>query len=154
MEDITYISVNNWFESRDYPPTENFIKWLSDDTNQTFQNDEWAKENKLCIYYGIIDMSHNYTISASREWVEKNCPELLTDKEYTYELGGNEYKNKYSDFVYHPKEGKTEPDCDRFNMPFRKYCEENFGSKYYETNYWDDDDDDDDNEESEKENIE
>ena len=26
-------------------------------------------------------------------------------------------------------------------MPFREYCEENFGSEYYEIGYWDDDED-------------
>ena len=83
-EEIIYFSVNNWFSGRDYPPTKNFKKWLGDDLNQTFRNDEWAKKNKLCIYYGVIDMSQNYTIAAPRSWVEKNCPELLTDKEYTY----------------------------------------------------------------------
>lgn len=159
MGDVIYISVNNWFCGRDYPPTENFKKWLGDDLNQTFLNDKWAKENKLCIYHGVIDMSQNYTISAPIEWVEKNCPELLTDKEYIYYtiiqkpkkklFGGYEYveerienKKKYSDFVYKPEDGETEPDCDKFNMPFREYCEKNFGSKYYETGYWDDEFDD------------
>ena len=47
-------------------------------------SDKWCKKNKLCVYQGAIDMSCNYTVSAPREWVEKNCPELLTDKEYTY----------------------------------------------------------------------
>ena len=84
MEEIIYFSVNNWFCGRDYPPTKNFKKWLGDDLNQTFRDDKWAKENKLCIYYGVIDMSQNYTIAAPRSWVEKNCPELLTDDEYTY----------------------------------------------------------------------
>jgi hypothetical protein len=167
MNDIVYISVNNWFCGRDYPPTENFKTWLRDDLNQKFRSDKWAKENKLCIYYGMIDMSQNYTISAPREWVEKNCPELLTDEEYTYYsiiqkpkkklFGGYEYveeriehKKKYSDFVYYPDEGETTPDYDKFDMPFREYCEKNFGSEYYETHYWDDDDEDE--EESEEEN--
>ena len=167
MGDVIYISVNNWFCGRDYPPLDCFKKWLGDDLNQTFRNDKWAKENKLCIYCGNIDMSCNYTISAPREWIEKNCPELLTDEEYTYYtilqkpkknlFGKFEYveerienKKKYSDFVYKQEDGETKPDCDKFDMPFREYCEKNFGSKYYETGYWDDEGDDE--EDSEEEN--
>lgn len=163
--DVIYFSVNNWFCGENFPPTENFKKWLSNDLNQTFRNDTWCKENKLCVYYGCVDMSQNYTVSAPREWVELNCPELLTDEEYTYVtrvgrpkkklFGGYEYvweeethTKKYSDFVYTPEfEGDT-PDNDRIgDMPFRVYCEENFGSKYYETNWWGDEDSDDDSDE-------
>lgn len=170
-KDVIFFSVNNWFEGRDYPPTKNFRKWLGNDLTQIFENDEWCKKNKLCVYYGLVDMSQNYTISASREWVEKNCPELLTDDEYTYIVrrskikkklfGGYktiwediEYKKKYSDFVYVPKDGEETPDCDRIgNMPFREYCEENFGSEYYETGWWEDDEDCTDEEEKEEENL-
>lgn len=168
MKDVVFISVNNWFCGQDYPPTENFKKWLGDDLNQTFRSSKWAKENKLCIYHGLIDMSSNYTISAPIEWVEKNCPELLTNDEYVYYtilqtqkknlFGKYEYvetreenRKKYSDFVYHPDEGETTPDCDKFDMPFREYCEENFGSEYYDTHYWDDDYEDDDDEEDNNE---
>ena len=153
-KDVIYFSVNNWFCGRDYPDTPNFRKWLGQDLNQYFDNDEWCKENKLCVYAGVIDMSFNYTVSASREWVEKNCPELLTDEEYTYSLQRSDYSNgkhswkteefkvKYSDFVYVPEEGEDTPDCDDFGMPFREYKEENFGSEYYETDYWNEEDDD------------
>ena len=164
--DVIYFSVNNWFCGRDYPPLRCFKKWLGNDLNQTFESDKWAKENKLCIYHGMIDMSFNYTVSAPRDWVEKNCPELLTDKEYTYTTQRGRYKKnlfgktelvwenveeekKYSDFVYVPEEGEETPDNDRFDMPFREYCEENFGSEYYETGYWDYDEEDEDDEENE-----
>lgn len=158
--DVVYFSVNNWMSGSNYPPTENFKKWLRDDLNQSFRNDKWCKENKLCVYYGCVDMSTNYTVSASREWVEKNCPELLTDEEYTYitRMGKYQYKEesedeelvwediehkkKYSDFVY-SQEDVDEGECDRIgDMPFREYCEENFGSEYYETYWWGDDEDD------------
>ena len=92
--DVIYFSVNNWMSGSNYPPTENFKKWLRDDLNQSFRNDKWCKENKLCVYYGTVDMSTNYTISASREWVEKNCPELLTDEEYSYIIRRGTYKKK------------------------------------------------------------
>lgn len=154
-KDVIFFSVNNWFPGRDYPDTPNFKKWLGNDLNQRFSNDDWCKENKLCVYAGVIDMSFNYTISAPKEWVEKNCPELLTDDEYTYILRETrhkkhifgkpevvwvdvEYKKKYSDFVYTPEDGEDTPDNDEWDMPFREYKEENFGSQYYETNYWDD----------------
>ena len=169
-QDVVYFSVNNWFSGRDYPPLECFHKWLGDDLNQNFRSDEWCKENKLCVYYGCVDMSSNYTVSAPREWVEKNCPELLTDDEYTYIIrqskykkklfGGYEtiwedveHKKKYSDFVYVPEiEGDT-PDNDSVgDMPFREYCEENFGSEYYETGWWGDDEDDKDSDDEEEDN--
>ncbi len=152
MDDIVYFSVNNWFSGRDYPETPNFRKWLGDDFKQTFQNDEWAKENKLCINYGTIDMSWNYTIAAPRKWVESNCPELLTDDEYTYVIisygkNGNireEYKKKYSDFVDHPDENGVI--SSRFGWPYLEYKSENFGVHFYvdPIEYEDEDDEDDD----------
>ena len=162
MEEIIYFSVNNWFSGRDYPPLECFHKWLGDDLNQTFRDDEWAKENKLCIYYGTVDMSWNYTVAAPISWVEKNCPELLYDEEYTYTtrigvprkkfwlFGKSRWvwqnkieRKKYSDFVYTAQDVE-EGICDNVgHMPFPKYKEENFGSHYYETDYWDKDEEDD-----------
>lgn len=147
-EEVIYFSVNNWFSGRDYPETENFIKWLGNDSEQYFADDAWCKENKLCVYYGVIDMSFNYTIAASRDWVEKNCPELLTDDEYTYytiihkpkrkklfggykyEVVKEEHKKKYSDFVDKPDEdGKV---IARFDWPYLEYKPENFGCHYYD----------------------
>ena len=152
MEEIIYFSVNNWFCGEDYPPTENFKKWLGSDLNQAFRNDEWAKENKLCIYCGTIDMSMNYTIAAPRKWVEENCPELLTDDEFTYTTtiysdGTSkwiEYKKKYSDFVDKPDEYGDVEDH-RFGWPYLEYKPENFGVHWYH----DPDEDWDDEEESE-----
>ena len=168
MNNVIYFSVNNWFCGRDYPDTPNFRKWLGDDLNQSFRNDKWCKENKLCVYYGCVDMSQNYTVSAPREWVEKNCPELLTDDEYVYYIithrpkkkklfGGyvyedvkEEHRKKYSDFVY-SQEDVDEGECDRVgDMPFREYCEKNFGSEYYETYWWGDDEDDEDSDEDDE----
>ena len=153
QDEIIYFSVNNWFCGRDYPPTENFKKWLGNDLKQTFWSDEWAKENKLCINSGFIDMSCNYTISAPRSWVEKNCPELLTDDEYTYvtisySKGKNtreEHKKKYSDFVDRPDEDGCVVDH-RFGWPYLEYKEENFGCHVYEEEYEDWDDDEEENE--------
>lgn len=96
-------------------------------------------------------MSSNYTITAPKEWVEQNCPELLTDDEYSYDLissinGRETYKKKFSDFVYHPNEdGDVE---DKFGWPFLEYCEENIGVHYYEdpNEYCDEDEEDEESE--------
>ena len=61
-KDIIYFSVNNWGPGKFHPDTEIFRKWLGEDEDQYFMNDEWCKENKLCVYYGVIDMSFNYTV--------------------------------------------------------------------------------------------
>lgn len=143
MNDVVYFSVNNWFCGRDYPPTKTFIKWMGNDFNQYLANDEWCKENKLCVYFGNIDMSTNYTVTAPIEFVNKYCPELLTDEEYTYntvvyngdERIVEEHKKKYSDFVYHP-DSDDENGLDVNDMPFREYSEANFGSSYFETHWW------------------
>ena len=150
--DIIYFSVNNWFSGRDYPNTPKFKEWLGKDLNLSFRNDKWAKENKLCIYWGIIDMSVNFTIAAPKKWVEENCPELLSDEEYSYIVRRScgydkekkkiiwenvKEKKKFSDFVWKPEDGEDEPDLDSYFMPFPEYKEENFGSEYYNTEYLD-----------------
>ncbi len=137
-EEIIYFSVNNWFAGRDFPATENFYKWLGDYINESFRDDDWCRKNGLCVYYGPVDMSTNYTIAAPRSWVEQNCPELLTDDEYTYYVRilrkngeeTQEYKKKYSDFVDHPN--KYGDVSGRFGWPYPEYKEENLGCHYYE----------------------
>lgn len=138
MEEIIYFSVNNWFCGEHYPPTENFKKWLGDDCNLAFTNDEWCRNNKLCVNCGIIDMSINFTVSAPKSWVEKNCPELLPDKSHDYNIvhieNGKEVvdskRNTYSDFVYTPE--KDKPFIDKFGQPFLEYKEDNLGFHYYD----------------------
>ena len=98
-------------------------------------------------------MSMNYTIAAPREWVEKYCPELLTDDEFTYKTGIHskdaekiiEHKKKYSDFVDKPdKYGDVEDH--RFGWPYLEYKPENFGVHWYRDpdEYEDEDDEEDD----------
>lgn len=137
MEEIIYFSVNNWFYGVHYPPTENFEKWLRNDGNLAFTNDEWCKNNKLCVNYGIIDMSVNFTVSAPKSWVEKNCPELLPDKSYDYNIDVIKTKrNTHSDFVYTPE--KDNPFVDKFGQPFLEYKEDNLGSHYYDEDEYED----------------
>ena len=143
-EEVIYFNVNNWFYEKDYPPiSDEFSKWVC---KGYFMDDEWCKEQKLCVLAGNIDMSANYCISAPRSWVEKNCPQLLTDDEYTYYLvyqrydpktGGTieekrEFKKKFSDFVYKPKQPGRTYVTGKFEWVFREYCEENFGVEFYD----------------------
>ena len=83
MEEIVYFEINNWFAGRDYPNDEIFYKWIKD---CQFRDNEWCKQNKLCVMCGAIDMSMNYCVAAPKSWVEKNCPKLLTDEEYEYKI--------------------------------------------------------------------
>lgn len=140
MEEIIYFELDNWFGGRDYPDAEPFISWMRDDLNLTFSNEEWCKENKLCVEAGPIDMSTCFCIAAPRSWVEENCPKLLTDEEcgttfiisyYDKELGKRVDKEKYehcsySKFICKPEaDGKVYGNLSKW--PFREYKEENFG---------------------------
>lgn len=116
MKDIIYFELNNWTPGTDYPDAEPFETWMNDYVLQ-FKNDEWLEENKLCVVSGNVDMSINFCITATKEWVENNCPELLT---------------KYTQFIRTPDEdGEVEG---RFGAPFKEYNEENFGRHYWDYN--------------------
>ena len=122
-DNIIYFEVNNWFAGRDYPDCEPFISWLGD-IGSVFNNDEWCKKQKICVVHELIDMSNNYKITATQDWVEKNCPCLLEDK--------------YSKFVHQLEDDYDDDDTEYFEEhgygegPFLKYCEENFGVKEWD----------------------
>ena len=122
--DIVYFELNNWFSGRDYPNAEPFLSWMRDDLNQKFRDEEWIKENKLVVVESLVDMSMNFCITATKEWVEENCHELLST-----------YKN----FVRKPEDGEDVP-YGRFGCPFLEYKEENIGYHYAEevecNGYW------------------
>lgn len=122
--DIVYFELNNWFSGRDYPNAEPFLSWMKDDLNQKFRNEEWIKENKLVVVESLVDMSTNFCITATKEWVEENCHELLST-----------YKN----FVRKPEDDEDVP-YGRFGSPFLEYKEENIGYHYAEevecNGYW------------------
>ena len=122
--DIIYFELNNWFSGCDYPNAEPFLSWMRDDLNQKFRDEEWIKENKLVVVESLVDMSMNFCVTATKEWVENNCPELL----YTYE-----------NFVRKPEDGEDVP-YGRFECPFLEYNEENIGYHYAEevkyNGYW------------------
>ena len=122
--DIVYFELNNWFSGRDYPNAEPFLSWMKDDLNQKFRDKEWIKENKLIVVESLVDMSMNFCITATKEWVEENCHELLST-----------YKN----FVRKPEDDEDVP-YGRFGCPFLEYKEENIGYHYAEevecNGYW------------------
>lgn len=107
MELIRF-ELNNWFEGEDYPDEEPFITWMCNDLNQYFIKEDWTKKNELVVTAAFIDMSLNYCIVAKKDWVERFCPKLLTT---------------YSEFVR---------DKSRFDIPFREYCPENLGVRWYD----------------------
>lgn len=121
MEDIIYFELNNWSAGEDYPDAEPFLSWLIDDSNQAFRNEKWVKDNRLCVVFTPIDMSQNYCITATKDWVLKNCPDLLSDK-------------KFKQFLRFPDEDGNV--YSEFGMEFLPYKEENFGVT---TVYWDND---------------
>ena len=112
--DIVYFELNNWCSGRDYPDAEPFLSWMRDDLNQKFRDEEWIKENKLVVVESLVDMSMNFCITATKEWVEENCPELLST---------------YENFVRKPEDGEDVP-YGRFECPFLEYEEENIGYHY------------------------
>lgn len=82
-KDIIYIHLNNWFGDRDYPNKEPIASWIAGDCEAVLFTEKFAVENKLCIVAYPVDMSISYNITAPKEWVEKNCPFLLTtDTQY------------------------------------------------------------------------
>lgn len=113
QEEIVYFELNNWMAGEHYPDEEPFLTWLGDDANIIFaDNEEWVKENKLCVVFGIIDMSLNFCITATKKWVEENCPRLLTE---------------HTKFLRFPDEdGNVYGRIDQF----LEYKEENFGVTY------------------------
>lgn len=115
---VIYFELNNWSYGEDFPAVEPFISWMG--LLPILRHDGFAKENKLCIVASNVDMSQNFCISASEEWVKDHCPELLT---------------KYTQFLREPDEdGEV---YGRFGCPFAEYEESNFG-----VTWWSDEDDD------------
>ena len=81
MSKLIYFELNDWFKGRDYPNEEPFIGWIK---NNNFSNDDWCRQNELVVLFGFIDMSRNWCITATEDWVKKNCPKLLTNEVSKY----------------------------------------------------------------------
>lgn len=112
--EVIYFELNNWACGRDYPDAEPFLCWMLDDEDQKFEDEDWVKENKLVVVESYVDMSMNYCVSATKEWVDLNCPELLT---------------KYTQFIRHSDEPDELPQG-RFGCPFLEYNVNNFGCHF------------------------
>lgn len=129
MSEIVYFELNNWFAGQHYPAREPFLGWMGNDLRIQFSNERWVLENKLCVVKSLVDMSVNFCITATKEWVEQNCPCLLT--EFNQFL---RYPDEYGD-VY-----------GEFGHEFLKYSEENIGITWADDDgcYYDYDDEEDD----------
>lgn len=113
-QDVIYFELNNWTPVHDYPLAEPFDSWMGDDLNLQFLNEEWIKENKLCVLVDFIDQSLNFCITATKEWVEKHCPNLLTE---------------FTNFTRQPdEEGSV---YGRFGHEFLSYEEDNIGITWF-----------------------
>lgn len=113
--DVVYFELNNWTPGEDYPAAEPFLSWMRNDLAIKFRNEEWVEENELCVVESMVDMSSNFCITAKKEWVEQNCPELLT---------------QYTELLRHPDE-----DGDvygRFGHEFLPWSEDNIGTYYFD----------------------
>ena len=112
--EIVYFELNDWSRGKDFPNAEPFNSWMRNRLLPIFRNEDWVKENKLCVRASNVDMSQNFCITATKEWVEKNCPELLI---------------KYTEFLREPDEyGDVEG---RFGCPFLDYEESNIGVTWW-----------------------
>ena len=109
-DEIVYFELNNW-SSEYYPKIEPFLSWMGDDLNLKFRDEKFVKENKLCVVISILDMSQNFCITATKSWVEDNCPIILL-----------------SDFLRIP--GEDGCVYGRFNCSFLEYREDNIGIKW------------------------
>lgn len=117
--EVVYFELNNWMRGKHYPNDEPFISWIGNDLSIRFNNEEWVKDNKLCIVKSTIDMSQNFCITATKEWVEHNCSKLLTE---------------YREFLRFPDEDGYV--YGRFGNEFLEYEEENIGiTEYYDDDY-------------------
>lgn len=115
--EIIYFEFNMWEPGRFYPDEEPFRSWVELGENDSYpllDNEEWVKENELCVAICLIDQSVNYCVSATKEWVEKTCPKLLTH---------------YSQFLRHPnKQGNI---LGQWGTIFLPYVVDNIGTIQY-----------------------
>lgn len=78
---LIHIWLNNW-SNKYCPPEEPFLTWLDDD-NLTLCDNQWmSKQDGITACYSLVDMSINFAVTATEEWVRKNCPILLENQDY------------------------------------------------------------------------
>lgn len=69
-KEVIYFSVNNWFCGTDYPPTKNFKKWLGDDLNQQFTDDEEFPSIGIGYFYGKTWKDSRWEKIHVKYWME------------------------------------------------------------------------------------
>ena len=114
MSEIIYFELNNWCPGDDYPAAEPYDSWVQMRKEKSyyinFRDRDWIEKNRIIVVESFVDMSQNFCVTAPKEWVMENCPDLLT---------------KYTKFLRKPDEyGEVEG---RFGCPFKEYEEENIG---------------------------
>ena len=137
--DVVYFELNNWFAGRDYPDEEPFTTWCGNDLRLYFLNEDWVKENNLCVVAENIDMSVNWCITALKSWVLEKCPKLLDQDASTtvvFTTTGLEGTTQREE-TYSYKEFLREPDEDgfvygNFGTEFLEWSEENVGIHWRE----------------------
>lgn len=120
MNEIVYFELNNWFPGRDYPDEKPFWDWINNHNHRdVFEDDDWCRRNQICVVQSVVDMSFNYCITATKSWVETNCPRILTE---------------HKKFLRFPDEDGNV--YGQFGCPFNEWCEENFRCEYNERDDW------------------
>lgn len=110
MQEITYFELNDWIRGTGYPDEEPFISWIKNDIDIKFRDEDWVKNNQLCVVASFVDMSLNFCVTATTKWVEKNCPSLFTG---------------YKKFLRYPDDNGDV--YGQFGDKFMAYKEENIG---------------------------
>ena len=111
-DDIIYFELSTCLYG--IPDHEPFASWANNNFFSTFNNKNWIYQNKLCVVKTFIGESNIFCITATREWVEDNCPKLLL--------------NFYRRFRRFSDENGVVKGT--FGIKFLKYCDENIGLKY------------------------
>lgn len=123
--ELVYFELNDWIPTTDYPNEEPFISMCCIQYDRAskkenkfihipyLRNNLWLKQNKIVCTVETIDMSEDFYVVATKDWVNRNCPNLLT---------------KYRKFLRDPING-----IDKEYYHFRKYKEENFNCMYYDS---------------------
>jgi len=104
--DIVYFWLNDW----DHPNDSLYIGWMIRKDKPIFLDEEWVKENKLCVIVDQLYMDMYVFITATREWVENNCPSIL---------------NKYNRYLSIP-DGKGKAFTPLYGE-YKTYSKENIG---------------------------
>ena len=87
-EEYVYFELNNWIPNEDYPNKEPYISLCTGARKgkdgsfyweePLLRQNDYCIKNRLSVVSSVVDMSMNFCVVAEREWVEKNCPDLLT----------------------------------------------------------------------------